>query len=267
MGTPLPEKHPEYHPDEVPRPVHVSDFYLGTVPVTAAEYCKFLNINRRTTFGDYPSHRGQGHRSIANIDGEYVAHEGNHPAFPVTCKGARAYCHWLAWLTGHSFRLPSEAEWEYAARGSELREWPWGDTPPLSPATRMTAKYRALPDDQLRGDRWRWRPYPQRFPPVGSFSLGRTPDGVLDMLGYFPGEWCTSDPLRRVVPKFSYGPPQGYCIRGFYKRELERARINWSPVMLLFGGDARVDTHHSSRSWTRGSTFSTALLRVALDAR
>lgn len=52
--------------------------------------------------------------------------------FPVTCvsfSDARAYVDWLARATGERYRLPSEAEWEYAARGGTMTRYPWGDAP------------------------------------------------------------------------------------------------------------------------------------------
>src|SRR5213076_1064814 len=62
----------------------------------------------------------------------------DHPAQPVVAVSwfdAVAYCHWLSGVSGRRFRLPSEAEWECAARGgAEQMLYPWGNDPPQSRA-------------------------------------------------------------------------------------------------------------------------------------
>jgi formylglycine-generating enzyme required for sulfatase activity len=52
---------------------------------------------------------------------------GSHPATGLTLADARAYCAWASEVQGRAIRLPTGAEWEAAARGSDGRRWPWGD--------------------------------------------------------------------------------------------------------------------------------------------
>jgi formylglycine-generating enzyme required for sulfatase activity len=103
------------------RPVHrvwVDAFYLGAWQVTNAEYARFLHATQSNAppFWDDP-----------NL---------NHPQQPVVAVSwfeAAGYCEWLSATTGGKYRLPTEAEWERAARGGvEGKLFPWGDDPPQS---------------------------------------------------------------------------------------------------------------------------------------
>ena len=101
------------------RPVHrvwVSAFALGKYPVTNREYACFL--------------RAAGH----DLPTGWHDPRFNHPHQPVVAISwfeATAYCQWLSEVCGTSYRLPTEAEWEKAARGGvEGQQYPWGDELP-----------------------------------------------------------------------------------------------------------------------------------------
>jgi formylglycine-generating enzyme len=139
------------------KPVHrvwVDDFLLGACQVRNADYAQFLCDARALP----PPFWSNPHL--------------NHPDQPVvgvSWHEAVRYCEWLSARTNRLFRLPSEAEWERAARGGrESALFPWGDAPP----------------DTLAGYAERWKSGPE---PVGSaepngFGLYNTCDNV--------HEWC-----------------------------------------------------------------------------
>ena len=99
----------------------------------------------------------------------------NHPSRPVvgiTWFEARGYCAWLSAQTGDSYRLPTEAEWEAAARGQTGREYAFGE--------RYDPAYCNTFETHIRGTT-----------PVGVFPGGQTPEGVADMSGNV-WEWTSS---------------------------------------------------------------------------
>ena len=96
----------------------------------------------------------------------------DHPVVLVSHADAEAYAAWLGEVTGRPWRLPSEAEWEKAARGSDGRRFPWGDA----------------------WDPWRLNSHdlgPFDTLPVGSFPAGASPFGLLDAAGQV-FEWTAS---------------------------------------------------------------------------
>ncbi len=129
----------------------------------------------------------------------------NQPAAGLNWYLASAFCAWLRQQTGAIIRLPSEAEWEIAARGQDGRRYPWGDQ-------RQRDRAAIKEDSELRG----W-PYPV---PVGCYPAGASAVGALDMAGNV-WEW-TSDrwqPGGASARRHSDGQARVLRGGGYYQQE------------------------------------------------
>ena len=138
-------------------------FYLSRYPVTNAEYEQFdaTHRSKRPSWAD-----------------------DRHPVVYVSSGDAEKFCQWLSSREGRKYRLPTEAEWEYAARGAEGRTFPWGET--------FDAGHYANFADQRTAFPWRDPNLDDGYPetsPVGAYPRGASPFGIEDLAGNV-FEWC-----------------------------------------------------------------------------
>ncbi len=194
------------------RTVYLSAYYIDKDEVTNAEYEAFVKATK------HPEPMG-----IGNIDGKFVADfrpwrdsRFNKPNQPVVCVGwddAAAYAKWAG------KRLPTEAEWEKAARGVDGRLYPWGDfwEPEYCNSMAINSKTKTTNFLEFYNKIFIGDPLPsmtgrQTPLPVGSFPSGRSPYGCYDMAGnvaewvadYFDAKYYLSAPDRNPL-----GPSQG----------------------------------------------------------
>lgn len=249
MGTPIANKYDEeYHEDEAPLKVEVKSFLIAKTPVTSTQFCQFLNSADAAAYkpSELYWHGRIGtyaYSTIRRENGRSVPFPGaeRSPANQVTWKGAVLYCRWLSKLTGDSYRLPTEAECEYAARGSEGRRWPWGKEEP----------------DKTRGYRriatWQTDEQAIQTSPVGSYPGGATPDGVMDILGYVIGEWCVNRYVEHPTAADVTNARADVddltserVVRGYYNRE-HRSIGTWKGALIYRSRG----TYHPGHVWTR----------------
>jgi formylglycine-generating enzyme required for sulfatase activity len=155
---------PDAQPNEQPlTPVTLSEFYLARHPITNVQYEQFD-----------PRHL------YKRIDGS----DDRHPVVYVTSFDALKFCDWLSDRDDRKYRLPTEAEWEYAARGTDGRKYPWGNEEGRGDLANFADANTAFP----------WREaaindgYAQTSP-VGAFPEGASFFAVEDMAGNV-WEWC-----------------------------------------------------------------------------
>lgn len=188
-------------------PVEVSAFWLAETAVTNRQY------------GIYLEQGGSGLQEPAYWrDKRFSVPE--QPVVGVSWDDAKGFCRWLAEETKLEVVLPSEAQWEYAARGPEGRKYPWGEEEPD-------------PSRAHFGQDW------QKGAPVavGSFPAGRGPFGHLDLAGNV-WEWCRDEAevswakgeVGRVLKGGGWSSPAGNlrsAIRGRNRAWLRGAYVGF----------------------------------------
>ncbi len=234
MGSPDSED----HRDDDEGPVHrvkIASFALGKTEITRGQFAAFVKATRYDT----------GDKCWTLDEGKYSEHRGNwlkpgypqedkHPVACISWNDATAYTKWLSRKTGKRYRLPTEAEWEYAARGKTRTARYWGDNPDL--ACRYANGADKTAQKQIKGaPSWSAHNCTDGYAytaPVGRFKANAF--GLNDMLGNL-WEW-TED---KYHDNYNGAPTDGSAWQGD------------SPKFMLRGG-----------SWNNAPRFVRAAKRV-----
>jgi formylglycine-generating enzyme required for sulfatase activity len=147
--------------------VNLKSFYIDKYEITNAKYKEFILATKRPSPRHWES-------------GNYPAGQDNFPVVYVSWNDANAYCRWVG------KRLPTEIEWEKAARGTDARVWPWGNTFDLT---------------KCNVESWEG----SGPKPVGSYPNGVSPYGVFDMAG---NVWEWTDSWYDAYPGSTYSNPE-----------------------------------------------------------
>ena len=168
--------------DELPQHiVYLSEYWMGKSPVTNRQFDAFVQATGYLTTAEKAE---KGFRWVGeDIEvkgacwrhpfgpGSNLRNKENHPVMFVSWSDAQAFCGWLSQKSGKAFRLPSEAEWEKAARGMDERIYPWGNQIPTLTLCNF--------NDMIGGTT-----------PVGTYdSAGNSPYGCTNMAGNI-WQWC-----------------------------------------------------------------------------
>jgi len=167
--------------DENPvHPVRVTPYKISRCPVTNAQYAAYVREAKAFPPSHWP-------------EGRIPEGKENHPVVEVSWDEAAAFCAWLSNRIGRNVHLPSEAQWELAARGAEGREYPWGYEEP----TPERANFGMSVGDTT---------------PVDAYPAGATPQGVLDLAGNVwecCGDWFGPYAKHRATKVDPLGPSTG----------------------------------------------------------
>ncbi|MDH5426745.1 MAG: SUMF1/EgtB/PvdO family nonheme iron enzyme [Nitrospirota bacterium] len=140
--------------DNPPRKTLVKAFYIDTYEVTVERYAKFLKQGSDTQ------------RIPAGWDDVNLGAHRKHPVAGTNYFDAYSYCRWVG------KRLPTNDEWEKAARGTDGRKYPWGNEKPHESMTNFNKNYCFF-----------CNVYDEKISPIGSFQKDKSPFGVFDMAG------------------------------------------------------------------------------------
>ncbi len=244
--------------------VSLTGYWIGRTPVTIGQFRMFVNETGFVTSVEKPGHEGPWvyefeEKGFITIPGFHwdnafskvterfpeVVIDDRHPVNCVSWYDSVAFCSWLSSKIGLNFKLPTEAEWEYAARGDDGRVYPWGNEEPdgtranyaeeafnaVFPNTGQSLVHFGVNDGYAATS------------PVGMYPNGASPFGALDMAGNLT-EWVCDylAPYQAKALTNPIGPSSGKdraMKAGFWAASA--GRFGHDPDEIRFGHNIRSD--------------------------
>ncbi|MGA9116402.1 MAG: formylglycine-generating enzyme family protein [Bacteroidota bacterium] len=185
-------------------------FWIDRTEVTNERFCAFLNARGNQPENGTPwlepgaGSRGVVYGKIELVGGTFRPQEGfeHHPVIEVSWYGAQAYCSWVGG------RLPTEAEWEYAARGPKGLVYPWGND---FDGTRLNYRDSSFAFEDFERDA-AFNDGSPLWTRVGRYPEGASWCGALDMAGNvweWVSDWWSADSYARAATGDPTGPDTG----------------------------------------------------------
>ena len=254
--------------------VNISHYWISQTPVTIGQFRVFVEETGYVTevldeghtgpwvydFDDHgfrPKYGYYWDNAFKDVIARFpeITIDDRHPVSSVSWNDAIAYTNWLSIKTGLPISLPTEAEWEYAARGDDQRIYPWGNETPdgtranyaddtfekYFPGTEQALVHYGIDDGFAITS------------PVGSFPAGASPVGALDMAGNLT-EWVF-DAAYNLTPEEAVEMTNPiYTIKNGENMEKgglwcgSAGRENQTPDEIEFGHNVRTDTRPADES-------------------
>jgi serine/threonine-protein kinase len=251
-----------YYDERPAHTVYLDAFEIGRYEVTVGQFRAFVeSTGYRTgaemdgwayawTGKDWERVSGANWRSPRGPEGGAALDD--HPVTQVTWDDAAAFCRWVSEVSGRDVRLPTEAQWEKAARGTDGRRYPWADGTEskrlLNHADRSLAVEWA---NQGQDDGYEFTA------PVGSYPAGASPCGALDMAGNvseWVSDWYAAQYYATAPKSNPSGPSAGEArvLRGG----------SWGGCARVMRATARLDAHPLSRYDSGGFRVAVAVERA-----
>jgi formylglycine-generating enzyme required for sulfatase activity len=243
MGSPEGEGLDNEHPQ---RTVYLDAFYISKYEVTNEQFSQFVEATGYTTDAETAgwgwAWTGEDLEEVEGADwrhpqgpGSSIEGEMDHPVVQVSWNDADAYCQWAG------VRLPTEAEWEKAARGTDAREYPWGNSAPDgSKLNYCDVNCELVSKDSSVDDGY------ADTAPVGHYEAGKSPYGAYDMAGNvweWVADWYDADYYSKAPDRNPQGADSG-------ERRVVRGG-SWSG----YQGDARCTDRYGGDPDVRISYF------------
>jgi formylglycine-generating enzyme len=211
MGSPISE--PLRFDNETPHRVRIShSFLMSTTDVTVAQFGAFIADTQYKTLAEKEGWAYGAWNSAANQWDKLVGVSWRNPGFPqtpdhpvvdVSWDDAVAFCHWLSEKEGKTYRLPTEAEWEYACRAGSQSAYFWGDDPDAGAGFANGLDQSGKEQFKLFPP-FNWNDGYVYSSPVASFKPNRW--GLYDMLGntlQWCDDYCAPYPSGTVIDPVS----------------------------------------------------------------